>query len=183
MQGAQMATMLQYIVGVWFFYGCQYVSYSIYCICEEFHSRIRYFSSVLINWINSLTVTPTNKSYFMSYIDYNFFLQSRLIFCKLSNFFFNQRKITSTLFSALFWNETLRFSLFFCFHPKSVSLQVFNASVGHSKYKAWDCRHSGLTVYCHFHLGVDFLVGAIVTFLFFVVLSSWVSKGAVHSSS
>lgn len=42
MQGAQMATMLQYIVGV--FYGRQYVSYSIYCIFEEFHSRMRNLS-------------------------------------------------------------------------------------------------------------------------------------------
>lgn len=43
------------------FYGRQYVSYSIYCIFEEFHSRMRYLSPVLIT--ARMIVTLTNESY------------------------------------------------------------------------------------------------------------------------
>ena len=44
MQGAQMATMLQYIVGVSFSMVVSMCHTVSYCISEEFHSRTRYLS-------------------------------------------------------------------------------------------------------------------------------------------
>lgn len=65
------------------FYGRQYVSYSICCIFEEFHSRMRYLSfknvsAVLITV--RMIVTLTNESYLMLYLEYIFFfLQSNIL--------------------------------------------------------------------------------------------------------
>lgn len=48
------------------FYGRQYVSYSIYCIFEEFHSRMRYLSFQKVSPVlitTSMIVTLTNESF------------------------------------------------------------------------------------------------------------------------
>ena len=85
MQGAQMATMLQYIVGVSFSMvvsTCHTVSY---CTFEEFHSRM---SVKNLSRTASMIVTLTNESYVMSYHEYIeplffFFYKVKIIFYKL----------------------------------------------------------------------------------------------------
>lgn len=70
------------------FYGRQYVSYSIYCIFEEFHSRMRYLSPVLIT--ASMIVTLTNESYVISWVYWALFLSQsnilQIVICYFENY-------------------------------------------------------------------------------------------------
>ena len=95
------------------FYGRQYVSYSIYCIFEEFHSRMNLSfekSSDKLVTVNMI-VTLIIVSYFMLYLEYiepffSFFLQRNINFT-------NYRLFFSKIDGVLEWNPSFRFVVLF----------------------------------------------------------------------
>ncbi len=143
-----------------------------------------YECNTLMNYI--LYLEYIKMGFFYIYI---YFTSYHLLLWEILNIY-----ILFCKMNTVFWNETLHFSLLFfvlslfvCvfFIPEVWACRFFG-SVWQSKYTQPETAdiQVWLPSCCHFLLGVTFPIGAIVSYLFAVALTSlWVSKGAVHSSS